>query len=753
VRFILQNWSTKKIIYISISLWLAYIGLIEIHQLNLYLFISFLIPIIGLICLTLLPGILILGILKIHSIEPIEYFFYSIGLSIAFIMFTSLLINILLPLMHIVKPITILPLSVTYILLIFLLCILYYNRDKDYKSTLSRNKISLFKDIISPVNLFLFLIPLLTTLGSMIIPVYHNITFSVISIMLIILIMSVVTYKKGFNEKYFYLLIYVISIALLLHTTMASSYPMRINVDYEYIYQNIVQQSGFWNIALPNNANTALSITLLSPVFTLMLGLNSYIIFQVIYPILFAIVPLMLYHIYSRQIGHIYGLLTTFFFISYNYFYYEAPLLRRQEIGCIFLVLIILLLVDEKLDGWKKIFLGTVFSLSLFVAHYATGYIFLGMLLLLWLIIASINYCVKQKKFEGLKIVLKKIRIEIKTDTMIKYSFITGTYVLLNIVFALLWYMYVGSGSPFVSIVQIGNGIIKNITDFFDPSVQGGVTSALGAGFFSAPYIGKIYRIIQYLTQALIIIGLVRSINNKKGLKTRYLVLSSVAIIILILFMVLPIVSISISTERMYFILLIILSPYCILGGEYIFIVIINLINKFKKKLIIYNNVKFQKIYFTFLIVPYFAFYIGLVFLIMGYTQKDINIIPSSAVLSYTNIDTGYYSKQEVIVAQELPKIVDYNDIVYADHYFGTDLINAWHQNSEDIPSDLKINTNEYIFLRKWDIDKNEIIVSEWQHSREYYKYINMKDIPDKLNPIKDGNKIYSNGNADLYKG
>jgi uncharacterized membrane protein len=742
-------WPTKKVVLVSISFCLAYIGIIGSNQLHVPLLIYFLRPVIGFICIILIPGILILRILKIENIDGIEYIFYLLGLSIAFTMFTVFLINILLPLLYIKKPITIWPTSITYILIIFLLCAICYIKDKDYRPYFTKDILFSFKDFISPVNIFLCLIPILTSLGSMIIPVYHNISVSVISIIFIISIMAMAAHNKLITQKTFYLVTYIIALSLLLHTTMASSYPMRINVDNEYYYQQLVLQNGCWNMTLSSTVNTTLSVVLLAPIFTLMLGFNSYIIFQVIYPVLFATVPVMLYHIYSRQIGPKYGLFSVFFFISLFYFYVEAPLLRRQEIASIFLVLLILLLIDEKIARSKKTILGIVLSLSLFVSHYATGYIFLGIFLSLWLIIFSINYFYRHKVFDYLKVVLGKLNIENKSINIIDDSFLTGYFIILNIVFALAWYMYVGSGSPFVSVAQLGNSIIKNITDFLNPSLQGGTVSALGIGFFSASLISKIYRVLQYGTQVLIIIGYVGSLYNKKRFNIKYLVLSGVSIIILFLFILLPFASLAISTVRMYFIVLIVISPYCVLGGECFCKWIISIIVKLRKEIIIYNETIFLNIFYIAFLVPYFAFNFGLVFLAMGFKQNDINIIPSSAVLSYNDIDSGYYTKQEVEAAQVLAQVVDQRNIVYAD-YYGYDLISAWHKNAEYTPSTLKINPDDYLFLRKWEIDKNQLIVSQ---GKDKLKYINQKDIPDSMNPLMTGNKIYTNGDAELYKG
>ena len=50
--------------------------------------IPFLRDVLGFIYLTFIPGVIILRILKLHEIGSIESFLYSVGLSLATIMFT-----------------------------------------------------------------------------------------------------------------------------------------------------------------------------------------------------------------------------------------------------------------------------------------------------------------------------------------------------------------------------------------------------------------------------------------------------------------------------------------------------------------------------------------------------------------------------------------------------------------------------------------------------------------------------------------
>lgn len=69
------------------------ISILLITNLTILLDIPFLRQILGFLFLTVLPGLLILRILKLNKLHTIEIILYSVGLSIAFVMFFGLLLN------------------------------------------------------------------------------------------------------------------------------------------------------------------------------------------------------------------------------------------------------------------------------------------------------------------------------------------------------------------------------------------------------------------------------------------------------------------------------------------------------------------------------------------------------------------------------------------------------------------------------------------------------------------------------------
>jgi len=77
--------------------------------------------ILGFLCFTTIPGLLILYIIKLDEIDFLKKLVLSVGLSLSFLIFVGLLINTLLPWFGYLKPLSTLPLVLFFSLAIAIL--------------------------------------------------------------------------------------------------------------------------------------------------------------------------------------------------------------------------------------------------------------------------------------------------------------------------------------------------------------------------------------------------------------------------------------------------------------------------------------------------------------------------------------------------------------------------------------------------------------------------------------------------------
>ena len=192
----INSWGIKKFIPVVLTILSAMVGLVGLSALGFE--IPIVRQIVGFIFLTFVPGILILRIFKVHNISTVESLVYSVGLSLAFIMFTGLFVNFVFPLFGISKPISIFPFTATFTGFILILGAIAYKRDKGFLTSSQPNNPP---PIFSPPFLFLILLPLLAILGAFLVNYYQNNTLLLIFILVIAAIVGLVAlvnlYRKG----------------------------------------------------------------------------------------------------------------------------------------------------------------------------------------------------------------------------------------------------------------------------------------------------------------------------------------------------------------------------------------------------------------------------------------------------------------------------------------------------------------------------------------------------------------------------
>jgi uncharacterized membrane protein len=82
------------------------------------------------------------------------------------------------------------------------------------------------------------------------------------------------------------------------------------------------------------------------------MNVDGEILFKLLYPLIFSIIPVALFRLYQTQIGKSNALISTFFFISSPLVFYgtEFLSLNRQIVAELFMVLSIYVLLDKEIS-------------------------------------------------------------------------------------------------------------------------------------------------------------------------------------------------------------------------------------------------------------------------------------------------------------------------------------------------------------------------------------------------------------------
>ena len=213
-------------------------------------------------------------------------------------------------------------------------------------------------------------------LGAHFINLYNNPIVIYLMIILISIIVLFIGSDRFISNQLYPSAIYFISISLLFHQSLITEYLIGWDIQQEYYLSNLVLKNFFWDSTLSYNVNSMLSIVIFEPIISLIFGLDSIWIFKIVYPSIFALVPLGLYYIFKNFVSEKISFFACFFFVSITTFYLEMIALARQQIAELFLVLILLLITIEKISKLKKSILLIIFSFSLVVSHYGLSYVY-----------------------------------------------------------------------------------------------------------------------------------------------------------------------------------------------------------------------------------------------------------------------------------------------------------------------------------------------------------------------------------------
>src|SRR2546421_816106 len=397
----------------------------------------------------ILPGLLISLILRIRKISFWENLIIIVGLSIAFLEFGGLLLNILLPLIGIKDPLAFQNIVFgfdIYVLLFFIFAwirtqqfviqipgqlglavgasptmharqfvdpsfiqiprqshvvmesgsMMYprqglfvepgdfidsHNRALENIDTITSIPIQLSNH--SKIEKMLYALPvffpILATLGAI---VLNNGGSSMLTLILLGAIafysLLLVLFRDKIAVNLYPYAIFFIAIACLFTTSLRSWYIAGADIQTEFYVFQLTNTHHLWNMAFYQDPyNACLSITILPTVLTNLLLTPDMYVYKVIFQILFAISPVVVFFIIRNYTTPIFAFLSAFFYISFPTFFNDMPMLNRQEIGFIFFGLVLYMMLLSELPLAMRRILFIIFALGVIVSHYSTNFAFL----------------------------------------------------------------------------------------------------------------------------------------------------------------------------------------------------------------------------------------------------------------------------------------------------------------------------------------------------------------------------------------
>jgi uncharacterized membrane protein len=520
--------------------------------------------VIGTIYLVFIPGLLILLVLNVRNLDFLEGLLYSVGLSLAAIMVTGLALNAFGPILGIQHPLSATPLVAAMAAVTLSLCAIWY-----FKST---ERVHPFVIRISrpavPPALLLCLVPFLSIFGAYLLNFFEIPALLILLVITVALLVILAGFGKVISKDLYPLALFVIAISLLYHVSLVSTYLTGYDVQIEYNVARLVVSNGYWNTAIANNVNAMLGIVVIAPTFSQICSIDLVWVYKAIYPLLFALVPVGLFRIFQKQTDDKTAFLSAFLVTSIFAFYAVMPQLARVEIAELFVVLLILVAIDQRMLGVQRTAFFIVFSFALITSHYGLSYIFMFVLVAAW-VVGLLFSAPSTGKVRGPPSALLKRSDGTKTSEsaaarQMRTRVIRPSTVLLFILLAFTWYKLASGGSSVQLLVNIARQVTENIgTTLFNPASR----DVINAATTQLTPMREITRYLTLGTQFFIAIGLASIVLNRRKWRfdDQFLAFAIGFFLVNVASVVVPNIA-TFLTFRFYQITLLITAPFFVVG-------------------------------------------------------------------------------------------------------------------------------------------------------------------------------------------
>lgn len=667
--------------------------------------------------LMFVPGIAILKLLGMKNLDTADKALFSVGLSIAFLIFMGLIINEI-GILAFTNPLSLNLLLFSINTIVLLMSIAVTRCDGSIEFSLPQLKsVEWLFFILLVISLFG-----LGSYGTIMVNASGDSTLLLLLIASCSIAVSTAFLLKRISPKLYPWVLFAICISMLffISGTLITRYISGTGDSWiEFYAFRLTQARGFWDSTIassPYNPSlfptySMMSVTILPAVFATITGLDTSSIFQVLYPFVVAFLAFGSYKLYQTQTKNKEAFLAVFFFIIVSVGKGWGS--DKQEIAELFYVLLFLLLFRKDIPSLKRNILFIIFAAGLAVSHYALTYIFLSTILVSFLILSLIGYK-KTHHFSTHR------------------TTITGTLMLILLSVTFSWYIFVNSSATFNLLSQEVNTVTSSLNQFFNPASRGTALQGLGATQ-NPTLLNTISSGFFYLTEFFLVFGFIVLLISKrrtKGFSTEYKVLATVNVAIIAINLLLPTIADTFLMERFYQTTLIILAPLAILGGKTILEFVLR--PRFRKLAV--------SLLLLVVLIPFFLFQTGFVYEIAKVQSYSLPL----SMYRWNTLDIyGYIvNAQEVDSAQWFPEHINVANInVYSDYVSQYNVLTGYGLIERGrifiLSNTTSLASGDFIYLANITLINQGYIFNASQ-----------------IAPILENqNKLYTNGESEIYGG
>ena len=324
---------------------------------------------VAVLLLAVLPGQLLLRALRMPAASIRRYVPYLPCASVAVLVATTLVVDLVGPPLGVHEPLRQWPLLIGLNLALPGLARLGHGATASFELKSS--------DLIGRAR---WLWPLLLPLASVVAAARldngeGNALAILVLVAVAVMIPTCTALADRMHRRQMNLILYGSGLALMLLTSMRSSYVIGFDINSEYfdLHQTVV--NGIWHMGHLNPYEAMLGLTVLPASLHALIGGQDVWIFKLGYPALFALFPVAAFSLGTRFLSRRAAFAAAAIVIVQAYYFQQQPEIARQELALLIFAGIMGALLDSSLARWPQLGLVSVLGVTLVVCHYSTTYI------------------------------------------------------------------------------------------------------------------------------------------------------------------------------------------------------------------------------------------------------------------------------------------------------------------------------------------------------------------------------------------
>jgi uncharacterized membrane protein len=210
----------------------------------------------------------------------------------------------------------------------------------------------------------------------------HSNLVAEIAIVLVITTL-VVTFLRApwCDDALLVVILFAAGLALMWSYSLRGDLVYGFDISNEYYSLTQTVSAGVWHVSHPNDAYSAmLSLTVLPAELHELSGVQTLLMFKLVYPVFGALFPVGVFCLSRRLLSSRWAFMAAFLIIMQQTFFQEFTALARQEVATLLFVALIAAILDTGQSVRSRWVFGCLLSLGMVVSHYSTAYLAIPLL-------------------------------------------------------------------------------------------------------------------------------------------------------------------------------------------------------------------------------------------------------------------------------------------------------------------------------------------------------------------------------------